>query len=132
MAIVLIATLECFIGFCLLTRRLMRVAIWLLAIEFAGILSPIVLLPGRLFAGPGHAPTLLGQYVLKDIILVTAALVIAAGTFRGGRLIREDLPPTITAPSDTVADPEQRLRIVLDGMNANGDLAEFFFFNYMS
>jgi hypothetical protein len=31
--------------------------------------------------------------VLKDIILVAAGLVIAAGTFRGGRLVRGDLPP---------------------------------------
>ena len=69
----------------------MRLAIWLLAIEFVGILSPLVLLPARLFAGPHHAPTLEGQYVLKDIILVAAALVIAAGSFRGGRLMRTDL-----------------------------------------
>lgn len=92
-AIVMIATLECFIGLCLLTRRWMRLAIWLLAVELIGILSPVILLPGRLFAGPHHAPTLEGQYVLKDLILVAAGLVIAAGAFRGGRLVRGDLPP---------------------------------------
>lgn len=92
-ALVMIATLECVIGICLLANRGMRLAVWLLAIEFVGILSPLVLLPGRLFAGPHHAPTLEGQYVLKDIILVAAALVIAAGSFRGGRLTRTDLPP---------------------------------------
>ncbi len=92
-AMVMIATLECVIGICLLANRGMRLAIWLLAIEFVGILSPVVLLPGRLFAGPHHAPTLEGQYVLKDIILVAAALVIAAGCFRGGRLVRGDLAP---------------------------------------
>jgi uncharacterized membrane protein YkgB len=36
-----------------------------------------VLLPERLFSGPYHAPTLEGQYVLKDVILLTATLVIA-------------------------------------------------------
>jgi hypothetical protein len=45
-AIVFVATLECFIGVCLLAGRWMRVAIWLLAVEFVGILSPLVLLPG--------------------------------------------------------------------------------------
>jgi len=30
-----------------------------------------------LFMGPYHAPTLEGQYVLKDIVLLTASLVIA-------------------------------------------------------
>jgi hypothetical protein len=62
-----------------------------LAVEFIGIISPLFLLPARLFAGPHHAPTLEGQYVLKDIILVAAALDIAAGSFRGGRLVRGDL-----------------------------------------
>lgn len=71
----------------------MRLAIWLLALEFVGILSPLVLLPGRLFARPHGAPTLEGQYVLKDIILVAAGMVVAAGTFRGGRLIRNDVAP---------------------------------------
>lgn len=92
-SIVAIATLECFIGISLIAGRWMRAAIWLLAIEFVGILSPLVLLPGRLFAGPHHAPTLEGQYVLKDVILVGAGMVIAAATFRGGRLVRADLPP---------------------------------------
>jgi len=88
-----IATLECFIGVCLLANRWMRLAVWLLAVEFVGILAPLVLLPGRLFSGPHDAPTLEGQYVLKDIILVAAGMAIAAGTFRGGRLVRDDLPP---------------------------------------
>lgn len=91
--IVAIATLECFIGICLLANRWMRVAIWLLAIEFVGILAPIVLLTGRLFSGPHHAPTLEGQYVLKDVILVAAGMVIAAGTFRGGRMVRDEPQP---------------------------------------
>ncbi|MGI8624048.1 MAG: DoxX family membrane protein [Solirubrobacteraceae bacterium] len=116
-ALVLIATVECFIGICLLSGRWMRLGMWLLTIELVGILSPAILLPGRLFAGPHHAPTLEGQYVLKDIILVAAGLVIAAATFRGGRLVRGDLPPA-TPPRDHVAlEPEQKLRIVLDGMS---------------
>jgi uncharacterized membrane protein YkgB len=49
-----------------------------------------VLLPGRLFSGPHDAPTLEGRYVLKDIILVAAGMAIAAGTFRGGRLVRDE------------------------------------------
>jgi putative oxidoreductase len=88
-----IAVLECFIGICLLSKRWMRLAVWLLAIELVGILAPLVLLPGRLFSGPHHAPTLEGQYVLKDFILVAAGMVIAAGTFRGGRLVRDEPSP---------------------------------------
>jgi len=93
-ALVVIAALECFIGVCMLAGRWMRLAIWLLALQFVGILSPLALLPARLFSGPHHAPTLEGQYVLKDVILVAAGLVIAAATFRGGRLVREEPSPS--------------------------------------
>lgn len=99
--LVAIAVLESFIGICLLANRWMRLAVWLLAIEFVGILAPLVLLPGRLFSGPHHAPTLEGQYVLKDFILVAAGMVIAAGSFRGGRLIRDETPP---APRSATRD----------------------------
>lgn len=105
-AIVLIGAVESFIGICLLLKRWMRLAVWLLALEFVGILSPLVLLPGRLFSGPHHAPTLEGQYVLKDITLVAAGMIIAAATFRGGRLTRDDPPPGATSHSGgTRRDP---------------------------
>lgn len=91
-AIYVVATMECFIGICFLIGSgvLMRVAIWVLATQLVGILSPLLIEPGRLFAGPHGAPTLEGQYVIKDIILVAAGMVIAAGTFRGGKLVRDD------------------------------------------
>ncbi len=114
-SIVAIATLECFIGLALISGRFMRLAVWLLAVEFVGILSPVVLLSGRLFAGPYHAPTLEGQYVLKDIILVAAGMVIAAATFRGGRLVRSDLAPAARVRSGVPLDGEQKLRLVLQG-----------------
>jgi putative oxidoreductase len=88
-ALVAVATLECVIGLCLIAGRGMRGAIYLLGVQLIGILSPIVLLPGRLFSGAGIAPTLEGQYVLKDIIIVGAALVIAA-TLGGARLAARD------------------------------------------
>lgn len=115
LAMIGVATLECFIGASLIAGRPMRLALWLLAFEFVGILSPLVLLPARLFSGPHHAPTLEGQYVLKDVILVGAAMVIAAATFRGGRLVRGDLPPTSAIRPHEPLDGEQKLRLVLEG-----------------
>jgi putative oxidoreductase len=123
-AIKLIATLECVIGICLLINRGMRLAIWLLAIEFVGILSPLVLLPGRLFDGPHGAPNLEGQYVLKDLILVAAGLVIAAGSFRGGRMVRGDLPPSAVNGDAVEIGPEQRARIVLSEVTDDGLIRE--------
>lgn len=81
-AMVVTATLECFIGLSLIIRRGLRATIYLLFLWIMGILSPIVLLPHRLFSGPDHAPTLEGQYVLKDLILFAASLVIATTLYR--------------------------------------------------
>ena len=77
-AMICIATLECVIGLSFITGKFLRITVWLLILELIGILSPLALLPGELFTGPFHAPNLLGQYVLKDIILVGAGLVIAS------------------------------------------------------
>jgi putative oxidoreductase len=87
-ALVLVAIVETVIGLCLLTGRAMRPLIYLLGVQLIGILSPLVLLPARLFGGPHGAPTLEGQYVLKDILFVGAALVLAA-TVGGARLTSE-------------------------------------------
>ena len=122
--IVAVAILECFIGICLLIGQGMRIAIWLLAIQLIGIISPLVLLSGRLFSGPSGAPTLEGQYVLKDIILVTAGMVIAAGTFRGGRLVRDEpqlVPPVVNAE---YFDAERKLQIVLEGVRDDRSVSE--------
>jgi uncharacterized membrane protein YkgB len=110
--LVAIATLECFIGISLLANRWMRLAVWLLAVQLVGVLAPTVLLTSRLFSGPHHAPTLEGQYVLKDIILVAAGMVIAAGTFRGGRLVRDEPQPArgSTSPPDTPDARRQHAR----------------------
>lgn len=85
-ALVLVAAMECAIGLCLIAGRCMRPAVYLLGVQLIGILSPLILLTGRLFAGPHGAPTLEGQYILKDIIIVGAALVMAA-TLGGARLM---------------------------------------------
>ncbi len=77
-AIVLIASLECIIGLLLISGRGLRIAVYLLAGQLIGILAPLVLFTGRLFDGPHHAPTLEGQYVVKDFILVAAGFVVAS------------------------------------------------------
>jgi uncharacterized membrane protein YkgB len=53
-----------------------------MAMALVAIMSPLVLFAADLFPG---APTLEAQYVLKDIVLVAAGLVIAA-TALGARL----------------------------------------------
>jgi putative oxidoreductase len=98
-ALAFVATLESIIGLCLIANRRVRLAVYLLVFELIGILSPLVLLPGRMFHGPHGAPTLEGQYVLKDLIVVGAALVLATSV-RGARFASEpeecDVPSTAT------------------------------------
>ena len=83
-AVVATAVLETFIGLTLLTGRGLRVGLLVMAGWLGGILTPVVLFPADLF--PGGLPTLTAQYVLKDLILVAAAAVVAARTM-GARLV---------------------------------------------
>ena len=63
-----------------------RVGLVVLAAAFVGILSPVVLLPGEVFAPVG--PTLTGQYIFKNVVLIAAALVVASRVLRGPTLRR--------------------------------------------
>lgn len=58
-----------------------RIGLVVLAAAFVGILSPIVLLPGDVFGPVG--PTLTGQYIFKNVVLIAAALVVASRVLRG-------------------------------------------------
>jgi uncharacterized membrane protein YphA (DoxX/SURF4 family) len=85
-AMTTIAALECVNGLCFLTGRFLRIGVWLWGAQMLGAMSPLVLFPGELFAGPGHAPTLVAQYIIKDVVLLGAGLVIAA-TWTGGQFV---------------------------------------------
>lgn len=84
-ALLLTALAECFIGVTLISGRLLKVGLLVLAASMVGILSPLVLFFTDLFPG---APSLEGQYVLKDIVLVAAGLVVAAQAL-GARLVAD-------------------------------------------
>lgn len=85
--LVLVAAMETVIGLSLITGRYLRAGLALLGMAMVGILAPIVLFPDRLFAGPLSAPTLEGQYVLKDIVLLAAGLVVAVGEYGRRRIV---------------------------------------------
>ena len=83
-----VAALECIIGISFLTGRFLRVGVWLMAAQMIGAMSPLILFPAELFNTPMHAPTLAAQYIIKDIILIAAGMVIAA-TWTGARIVAE-------------------------------------------
>jgi ABC-type uncharacterized transport system permease subunit len=60
--------------------------ILLLFVQMAGTLAPLVLFPAELFLRIPFAPTLEGQYIIKNAVLISAAIVLGA-TVRGGGLV---------------------------------------------
>lgn len=81
----LVATLECVIGVGLISGRFTRLILPLLVFQLVGASSPLFLFPGEAFTHFPYAPTLEGQYILKNIVLASAGLVVGA-TARGGGL----------------------------------------------
>jgi uncharacterized membrane protein YkgB len=79
---------EVAIGLGFLTGRALRITILLLFLQMPGTLAPIVLLPSRVFTVLPVGLTLEGQYIVKNVVLIAAALVIGA-TVRGARLREE-------------------------------------------
>jgi len=79
---------ECLIGIGLLSGRFLRTTLMLMALQMIGTVTPIVLFPGELFMRAPFVPTIVGQYVIKNVVLVSAAIVIGA-TVRGGKLRSE-------------------------------------------
>jgi uncharacterized membrane protein YkgB len=70
-------------GVTFLHRATVRVAIALLALQMVGTFLPLVLLPEITFQ-VGHypyAPTMEGQYIIKNLVIIAGALVVG-GTVR--------------------------------------------------
>jgi len=84
----LLAGWECLIGVGLLFGIFMRATLLLLAVQMAGTLTPLVLFPSEVFTHIPYAPTLEGQYIIKNAVLISAAIVLGA-TVRGGGLVAE-------------------------------------------
>jgi uncharacterized membrane protein YkgB len=81
-----LAVWEIVIGLGFVTGRALRLTILLLFLQMPGTMSPIFLLPERVFTAFPYGLTLEGQYIVKNLVLISAALVIGA-TVRGGRLV---------------------------------------------
>ncbi|HUG27553.1 MAG TPA: DoxX family protein [Gemmatimonadales bacterium] len=84
-AIVVLAAWECLIGVGLVFGVFLRATLLLLFVQMLGTMTPIFLFPGEVFTRVPYAPTLEGQYILKNLVLISAGLVIGA-TVRGGRI----------------------------------------------
>ncbi|MEF8774127.1 MAG: hypothetical protein V5A23_09840 [Halobacteriales archaeon] len=80
---------EVLIGVTFLYRPLIRVGILLLFLQMPGTFLPVVLLPDVVFATFPHALTVEGQYIVKNLVIIGAALVVG-GTVRDDSGASED------------------------------------------
>ena len=83
LAVFILAVWECLIGLGLIAGYLLRLTLFLLWLQMLGTITPLFFFPEQCFNVVPIAPTLEGQYIIKNLVLVTAGLVIGA-TVRGG------------------------------------------------
>jgi uncharacterized membrane protein YkgB len=73
---------EIAIGICFLFQRLTRWAVVLLFLHMPGTMLPLITLPDETFVRFPYALSLEGQYIIKNLVLIAAGIVI------GGQLTR--------------------------------------------
>lgn len=73
-----LATWEVLIGLGLLSGRFLRITLLLLWVQMAGALLPLVFFPDETFTRFPLVPTLEGQYIIKNLVIISAAIVVGA------------------------------------------------------
>lgn len=91
--LIVIGWWEVVIGLAFLSRKTIRIAIGLLALQMIGTFMPLLLLPGVTFQ-EGRIPyglTMEGQYIIKNLIIIASAIVVG-GTLgdRQSNVVSED------------------------------------------
>lgn len=87
-SIIILAIWETIIGLGLIFGKYLRIILFLLFTQMLGTMTPLILFPAVTFTQFPYAPTLEGQYIIKNLILISAGLVVGA-TVRGGRIVEK-------------------------------------------
>lgn len=77
-SLLILACWETLIGIGLIFGFWMRFIIFLLLLQMLGTITPLLLFPAQTFTHVPYAPTLEGQYIIKNIVLISAALTLGA------------------------------------------------------
>lgn len=80
-----LAIWEMLIGLGLIFGKFMRITLLLLFLQMPGTALPLLVLPEVVWTAFPYGLTLEGQYIIKNLVLIGAGLVLGA-TVRGGRL----------------------------------------------
>jgi len=83
-----LAAWESLIGIGLITGKFLRVTILLLFLQMPGTALPLLILPEKVWTVFPYGLTLEGQYIVKNLVLIGAGLVIGA-TVRGGKILSD-------------------------------------------
>lgn len=87
-SVFILAVWETLIGLGLLFNKFLRETLFLLFLQMVGTITPLFFFPIETFKIFPFVPTLEGQYIIKNLILISAGLAIGA-TVRGGKIIFE-------------------------------------------
>lgn len=75
-SITLLAIWECLVGIMMITGKWVRMALILLFVHMACTFTPLFLFPQDSFKYAPYSLSLLGQYIIKNIVIIASALVI--------------------------------------------------------
>jgi uncharacterized membrane protein YphA (DoxX/SURF4 family) len=88
-SIIILAAWETLIGIGLISGKYLRITLFLLFTQMMGTMTPLLLFPAETFTRFPYAPTMEGQYIIKNLVLISAGLVVGA-TIRGGRIVDDE------------------------------------------
>lgn len=88
LARIILAGWEVLIGIGLLTGVALRAILFLLFAQMIGTVTPLFIFPAEAFTIIPFVPTMEGQYILKNMVIISAALVIGS-TVRGGKIVAD-------------------------------------------
>ncbi len=74
--ITLLATWECVLGILLIVGKWLRTALVLLLIHMVCTFTPLLFFPSVSFKYAPYGFTLVGQYIMKNIIIICAAVIL--------------------------------------------------------
>ena len=75
-ALVILAVWETLIGIGLISGVFLRFTLFLLFTQMLGTMTPLCLFPAETFTIFPYAPTFEGQYIIKNLVLISAGLVV--------------------------------------------------------
>jgi uncharacterized membrane protein YkgB len=84
-----LAAWEVLIGIGLMFRIRLRETLLLMFLQMLGTMTPIILLPEEVFTVFPYGLTLEGQYIFKNLVVISAGIVIGA-TVRGGTIVLQN------------------------------------------